>query len=198
MKILFLSGDVSKGLKKWLERKEEDVVYRENKITIDDVRSISPDFIVSYNCRYIISKEIIDCVNGNAINLHISFLPYNRGANPNVWSFLEGTPKGVTIHYIDEHIDTGDIIAQREVYIDEEIETLKSSYEILHREIQELFKEIWNKVKYGDIVPVPQPQTGTLHFTNELIDLETLLKEKGWDTPIKEFKKQYNMRVNNR
>lgn len=198
MKILFLGGDLTKELKNWLEHKEEDVIYKDNKITIDDVRFIAPDFIVSYNYRYIIPRKIIDCVNGNAINLHISFLPYNRGAYPNIWSFLEDTPKGVTIHYIDEYIDTGDIIVQREVFIDEEIETLKSSYEILHREIQELFKEIWDKVKHGDITPVPQPRNGTLHFAKEFIDLEQLIQEKGWDTPIKEFKKQYNMRASNR
>ena len=198
MKILFLGGGLSEELTNWLKHKGEDVIYKDNKIMIDDVRFISPDFIVSYNYRYIIPKKIIDCVNGNAINMHISFLPYNRGANPNVWSILEDTPKGVTIHYIDEYIDTGDIIVQKEVFIDEEIETLKSSYEILHREIQELFKENWDNIKNGDITPVPQPRKGTLHFTKEFLDIERLIQEEGWDTPIKEFKKQYNMRVNNR
>ncbi len=198
MKILFLGGGSSEELTNWLKHKGEDIIYKDNKITIDDVRFISPDFIVSYNYRYIIPKEIIDCVNGNAINMHISFLPYNRGANPNVWSFLEDTPKGVTIHYIDEYIDTGDIIVQREVFIDEEIETLKSSYGRLHREIQKLFKENWDNIKSGEVTPVAQPRKGTLHFTKEFLDLEQFIQEKGWDTRIKEFKKQYNMRVNNR
>ena len=198
MKILFLGGGLSEELTNWLKHQGEDIIYKDNKITIDDVRFITPDFIVSYNYRYIISKEIIDCVKGNAINMHISFLPYNRGANPNVWSFLEDTPKGVTIHYIDEYIDTGDIIVQREVFIDEEIETLKSSYEILHRDIQKLFKENWDNIKSEEITPVPQSRKGTLHFTKEFLDLEQLIQEKGWDTPIKEFKKQYNMRASNR
>ena len=64
--------------------------------------------------------------------MHISLLPWNRGYHPNIWSFLEDTPKGVTIHYINEGIDTGDIIVQKEIVIDEDKETLKSSYEILH------------------------------------------------------------------
>ncbi len=150
MRILFLGGNFAKDIAGWLEQ-QEDVVYKEGKVNIDDVKNICPDFIISYNYKYIIPKEIIDCVNGNAINLHISFLPYNRGAHPNIWSFLEDTPKGVTIHYIDEGIDTGDIIVQKEVFIDEEKETLKSSYEILHREIQELFKENWEKIKTSGI-----------------------------------------------
>ena len=39
-------------------------------------------------------------------------LPYNRGKNPNVWPIIDGTPAGVTLHYIDSGIDTGEIIHQ--------------------------------------------------------------------------------------
>ena len=158
MKILFLGGNLARTLADWMESQGEEVIYREDKITTDDVKKVNPDFIVSYNYKYIISKEIIECVGGKAVNLHISLLPWNRSYHPNVWSFLDDTPKGVTIHYIDAGIDTGDIIIQKGVYIDEDKETLKSSYEILHREIQALFKENWNKIKNGEIAP--QKQTG--------------------------------------
>ena len=47
------------------------------------------------------------------INLHIGYLPYNRGAHPNFWSFMDNTPTGVTIHEIDKNIDTGKIIYQK-------------------------------------------------------------------------------------
>ncbi|MCL0081308.1 hypothetical protein M1N64_03665 [Peptococcaceae bacterium] len=50
----------------------------------------------------------MDKFQGRAINLHISFLPWNRGADPNFWSFIENAPVGVSIHYLDEGIDTGD------------------------------------------------------------------------------------------
>ena len=39
------------------------------------------------------------------VNLHISYLPFNRGSHPNYWSFVENTPKGVSIHEIDEQIE---------------------------------------------------------------------------------------------
>ena len=73
------------------------------------------EMIISYGYRHIIKKSIIEYVKGNIINLHISYLPWNRGADPNLWSFLENSPKGVTIHYIDEGIDTGDIITQKKI-----------------------------------------------------------------------------------
>ena len=38
--------------------------------------------------------------------MHISYLPFNRGAHPNYWSFKDNSPKGVTIHFIDNGIDT--------------------------------------------------------------------------------------------
>ena len=190
MKTLFLGRNIARDIADWMMSQGEEVIYREDKITADDVKELSPDFIISYNYKYIISKEIIDYVKGKAINLHISFLPYNRGSHPNIWSFLEATPKGVTIHYVNEGIDTGDIIVQKEVFIDEDKETLKSSYEILHREIRALFKENWDKIKNSEIVPITQ-MGGGLHYKRESIKFEPFLKEKGWDTPIREFKELY-------
>jgi methionyl-tRNA formyltransferase len=192
MKILFLGGgDLSKDLANWLKQHGEEVVYTEKKINLEDVLTIKPEFIVSYNYKYIISKEIINYVKGKAVNLHISYLPYNRGAHPNVWSFLEDTPKGVTIHYIDEGIDTGDILLQKEIFIDEEKETLKSSYNILHNEIQILFKENWQKIKEGKIESRKQIGKGSIHYKKDFILFEPLIMEKGWDTPIKELKEKW-------
>ena len=133
MIILFLGGNLSKTLSNWLISIGEDVAYTEEKININFVKKINPEFIISYNYRYIISGEIIKFVNNKVINLHISYLPYNKGAYPNVWSFFENTPKGVTIHYVDGGIDTGDIIVQKEVFINEDRETLRSSYEIFNQ-----------------------------------------------------------------
>ena len=196
MRIIFLGGNSSRGLSDWLEAQGEEVIYKVEKITIKHVRDASADLIVSYNYRYIISKEIINCVNGNAVNLHISLLPYNKGADPNIWSFLEDTPKGVTIHYIDAGIDTGDIILQKQVYIDEDKETLKSSYEILHEEIKELFKKEWRRIKYGAITPLPQPQGGSFHLKKDLIGFERVIQESGWGASIIELKKKYATWIN--
>ena len=158
MKILFLGGNLSKSIFDWLILIGEDAIYTEEKINIDFIKKINPDFMISYNYKYKISSDIIKFMNNKIINLHISYLPYNKGTYPNIWSFLENTPRGVTIHYIDEGVDTGDIILQKKVIFDEDKETLKSSYEILHREIQTLFKENWERIKKEQIKP--KKQTG--------------------------------------
>jgi len=44
-------------------------------------------------------------------------LPYNKGSHPNFWSFIENSPKGVSIHEIDEGIDTGKLIASKKLLL---------------------------------------------------------------------------------
>ncbi len=193
MKILFLSNnEISNNLIYWLRNiaKEEIILY-DKPINIEFLKKIKPNFIISYNYKFIIKREIINCMKNNIINLHISLLPWNRGADPNVWSFLEDTPKGVTIHRIDAGIDTGPILVQKEVYIDENTETLKSSYEKLHKEIQELFKIKWNDIKNKKLKVTPQDSRGSMHYVKDFKKIEHLISDKGWDIPIKEFKNRY-------
>lgn len=192
MKILFLGGNQhSLELFEWLKEIVEDVVYTEEQVNLEYMKSISPDFIISYNYKHIIPRDVVRAYCPRIINLHISFLPYNRGAYPNVWSFLEDTPKGVTIHLVDEGVDTGDILLQREVFIDEEKETLRSSYLKLHREIQKLFKENWDRIKNMEIKPLKQHGGGSVHYRREYAIFEPFIREKGWDTPIRELKERY-------
>ena len=60
----------------------------------------------------IITQPLIGLPRCGFINTHPSFLPYNRGKNYNFWVLLEQVPFGATLHFVDEGIDSGDIIAQ--------------------------------------------------------------------------------------
>ena len=68
-----------------------------------------------------------------AVNLHVSYLPWNRGADPNFWSIVEGTPKGITIHKMNYALDKGDIIIQQPIQEFPDTETLETSYNHLHQ-----------------------------------------------------------------
>ena len=83
--------------------------------TLAAIRNLQPDLGISILFNYILKKEFLSLFPLGCVNLHPSFLPYNRGQYPNVWSIVEGTPSGVTFHYIDEGIDTGHIISQERV-----------------------------------------------------------------------------------
>lgn len=183
LKILFL-GPESSPVFQWLLHQGEDITSTGEKISAEYISKNKFNFLISYGYRHILKKEILDLFPNRAINLHISYLPYNRGADPNFWSFIDGTPKGVTIHYIDEGIDTGDIIVQKELFFDSDKETLGSSYQKLQCEIQNLFFENWELIKAMKNVRVPQVGEGTTHRVKDKEHFMHILAEDGWDTKV--------------
>ncbi len=98
------------------------------------------DLVVSYTYRYLIPEELLQIFHFNVVNLHNSFLPWNRGADPNLWSIVSDCPRGVTLHYVSSGLDKGDIIAQRLVPLSSE-DTLKTSYDTLDRAAREQFQD---------------------------------------------------------
>src|SRR4249920_3718709 len=113
MKILFLTNNsVSAPLAEWLSSRPErnEVIVHQEKLTAEDLRMVQPELVISYSYKHILKQEVLDVLPAKFINLHISFLPFNRGADPNAWSFLEDTPKGVSIHLIDHGVDTGRVL----------------------------------------------------------------------------------------
>ena len=181
-KILFLGEENSPSLK-WLRNIGEPVIQTANKIELSFIQKENVVFLVSHGYRHIISKNILDQLQHRAINLHISLLPWNKGADPNFWSFVDNTPKGVTIHYLDAGIDTGDIIVQQEVVFNSSRETLATTYHQLQVAIQNLFKENWKSIKNESCSRRPQQSKGSLHKQKDKVALNHLLN-KGWDTSI--------------
>lgn len=188
--LLFLTNnDNTEGLYRWLKEREKLVYRITNKLTAEMVRQLEPSFVVSFNYRHLIPREVLDLLPGRVINLHTSLLPCNRGSAPNFFSFLENTPKGVTIHQVAAGLDTGDILCQREIEFDESSETFASTYDRLLEEMQQLFCENWEKIKGGEIQPRPQPAGGTAHKMREL---EAIREEFpfSWNDNIAAFKKR--------
>ena len=181
MKILFLSPYQS-SLKAYLESFGDRVWQSRDPIDRDYVVRQGVDLLVSYGYRHIIGGDVLDRLDGRAVNLHISYLPWNRGAHPNLWSFIEDTPKGVTIHFIDSGIDTGDIVAQREVSFTG-TETLATSYEHLGDKIEALFHEVWPAIRNGTARRRKQQGPGSYHSAKDLERVAHLLTD-GWNTPL--------------
>ncbi len=186
MNVLVL-GKVPSPLAPILKKNGCRVIEYDAQVDIDFLRKHSLDFVVSYGYRHVVRKFILDYFREKVINLHISLLPWNRGADPNLWSFLEDTPKGITIHYMDEGLDTGDIIAQKEVFFESEGETLATTYEKLNEEIAGVFAQHWPFIMRGDAKGQKQPQGGSFHRIKDKKKFEYLLLEKGWNTPVREL-----------
>lgn len=136
--------------------------------TLETIRQLRPDIGVSVFYGYILRRALLDLLPAGCINLHPAFLPYNRGAHPNVWSIVDGTPAGATLHYIDEGVDTGDIIAQRPVPVDP-TDTGETLYRKLERASLDLFRDAWPDIRVGRARRTPQPRgEGTSHRVRDL------------------------------
>lgn len=142
------------------------------------IKTLNPDIGISAFYGYILKRETLDLFPKECINIHPALLPYNKGAYPNVWSILDGTPAGVTIHYIDEGIDTGDIIAQREVSV-KFTDTGYKLYQKLEKASVQLFKETWPLIREGRGKRQKQdPSSGTHHYTVDVEAIDRIDLEK--------------------
>lgn len=184
MRILFL-GNNDSPLISFLKRCGESVVSTADPISVAAILAGKHDFLISYGFRHILKEDVLSFFPNRAINLHISLLPWNRGADPNLWSFLENTPKGVTIHCLDKGVDTGNILIQREVDIPKN-STLRSSYDLLQNEIQNLFCANWEGLKAGTIPGRRQSGASSVHRLKDKLAHQSALR-LGFDTPVQEI-----------
>ena len=184
MKVLLL-GEKCSLINVFLLSSGHDTYIYTDKLSKDDTEGY--DFIISFGYRHIIRQEIIDLFPDKIINMHISLLPYNKGADPNLWSYLENSPKGVTIHKIDKGLDTGDIILQKKVQDDIENDTLKTSYDRLIQEIVKLFADNAEDILNNKITAHKEQGTGTIHYLKDKEKYIYLLESAGYDTPVKEL-----------
>ena len=107
---------MQKGLKIYQPTK-----IKNNEEIIEEIKKLNPDVICVVAYGKILPKEIIAIPRLGCINVHASLLPQYRGAAPIQWAVLNGDKKtGVTTMYMDEGMDTGDMILKQEVDIGEE------------------------------------------------------------------------------
>lgn len=163
MRILCLyNNPCARELFDWLSGQGHEIWPCSERLTARWCEEKDFDLAVSYTYRFVLDGRILKALKYNAVNLHNSFLPWNRGADPNLWSIREGTPRGVTLHYMDEALDKGYIIAQKFV-TDGDEETLSGSYRNLDRAAKELFKEAFRYYEYWDSLKKKALGAGSYH-----------------------------------
>lgn len=162
--MVFADGDVGLSCVKYLIEtrvniidtivvtNESSLVFKElNQLDLESTNIIFVQDVDQYkfnNIEYflllwwpfILKEEVIKIPKIGVINTHPSLLPFNRGKNYNFWNLVEDVPFGVTLHFINEGIDSGDIIFQKEIVKTWE-DNGKTLYEKAQREMVKLFKE---------------------------------------------------------
>ena len=120
------------------------------------LRDAELDYIVLVHLQLMIPPEMLAVPRHGVLNLHPAYLPHNRGWHTPSWAILDGTPFGATLHFLDERIDCGDIVHQRQLDV-EPADTADSLYrKALDLEF-EVFREAWPALAARTYQRRPQP-----------------------------------------
>lgn len=144
---------------------------------IEQARSYSSDLFVSMSFNQIFRKEIINVPRLKTINCHAGKLPFYRGRNILNWAIInDETEFGITVHYIDEGIDTGDIILQNTYPISDQ-DDYSTLLSIAHEECATLLVQAIKQIQNGKATRTNQKNIhptgfycGKRGFGDEVID----------------------------
>ncbi|MBW4612485.1 MAG: hypothetical protein KME21_04255 [Desmonostoc vinosum HA7617-LM4] len=185
---ILVAGVLSDKVLPALEKYDDEIIVwdlTQGKIKVDFLKAEKINFIISSGYSYIFPASVIE--HCPIVNLHPSFLPWNRGPFPNFWSWLTDSPKGVTVHYIDAGIDTGDIIAQKKLDSLHDGMTLHQTNWATIEAVVELFIETWPLIREGKNQRYPQLGQGSYHTFKDIIPFQDVLINSSPDTPIREL-----------
>lgn len=131
---------------------------------INDIQNLDrPDLIITLEYDKILDPTILAIPRMGTINMHFSPLPYHRGYFPVIWSLMEDQEAGVTLHWVNEQVNGGSIIAQRTISIGKD-DTSFSLYLKLSKIGMDLFKSYLPKVMRGTSPKIKQEEeAGSYH-----------------------------------
>jgi methionyl-tRNA formyltransferase len=151
------------------------------------IRDTRPDVVFSFYYRKMIPKAILDIPRIGAFNLHGSLLPQYRGRCPVNWVLIAGEERtGVTLHFMVEKPDAGDIVAQKEVPIAFEDDVF-SVYMKLVGAARELMQDVLPDLQAGTFTRIVQtgpssyfggrkPEDGLIDWTKDSLSIYNLTR----------------------
>ena len=121
---------------------------------------------------YIVDKPFLDALGIGCVNAHPAALPLNRGCHFSFWGIMDGTPHGASIHWIDEGLDSGDIVDQ----LTFEDDGFMTAAQVM-KKAEALCVELWEKnlpaIIDGTAPRRPQSE-GSYHAKSEIAEASTL------------------------
>ena len=152
---------------------------------LDDwIKSLSPDLIVVFSMSSLLKRKIFDIPKHGTINLHPAYLPDYRGPNPCFWQYLnmEMQP-GVTVHYINDGEDDGDIIFQDRVTIPIGIKSPERLDKLVGELGVSLITRSLDAIENGTAPRIKQPKTSSTIRARNLKpeEHESIIDWNNWD-----------------
>ncbi|MEG2348202.1 MAG: methionyl-tRNA formyltransferase [Clostridia bacterium] len=135
----------------------QPVKLKKNEEVLNILKSLNPDIIAVVAYGKILPKEVLEIPKLGSINVHGSLLPKYRGAAPMQWAIINGEQKtGITTMFMDEGMDTGDMLLKEEIEIKKE-----DNFETIHDKMKELGARLLvatlDKVVDGSYIRIKQP-----------------------------------------
>ncbi|KZO01620.1 methionyl-tRNA formyltransferase [Bacillus badius] len=137
-----------------------------NSEELQQIIHLKPDVIVTAAYGQLLPNELLDAPKFGCINVHASLLPELRGGAPIHYAILQGKKKtGITIMYMAEKLDAGDIISQTEVII-EETDHVGSLHDKLSEAGSRLLAETLPKLLADEVSPKKQDESQATFASN--------------------------------
>lgn len=155
---------------------------------LDRLRELNPDLIVVIAFGQILRKEVLDLPKYGCVNVHVSLLPKYRGAAPINWAIINGEEKtGVTTMFMDEGLDTGDIIKTREFRLDDEINAgqlhdimMEEGADVLSQTVKAIEDGTAERIRQNDdestYAPMMDRNLGHIDFKKSAVSIHNLVR----------------------
>jgi methionyl-tRNA formyltransferase len=172
-------------IRDFLVAKGNNVECTSDPIDLELTQRLKIEFILSSGYGPIIKPPVVRAFPEKILNLHATYLPYGKGIGTTFFAIFEGVPTGVSIHFIDESIDTGAVLKRKKVEY-KKTDTLRTFYDVLLKETEALFFDSWEEIISGECKPLPQSTFNISVPYRSRIDSERFmdLLPLKWDTPL--------------
>jgi methionyl-tRNA formyltransferase len=144
-----------------------------------ELRAASTDLIVSVSCPQIFQQELIDLPAHGCLNVHGALLPSYRGVLPSFWMLANGARRaGVSIYFVNEQIDAGDLCAQSSFPIEPD-DTLDSLLRRSKAVAADLLLGAIRSIEAGTITRVPLDTAGGSYYSWPDADAVARMRAQG-------------------
>ena len=180
----------NESIRKKLCEQGFEVIVSPDPYDADSVDEFSPDIILSSGYDRLLRPKTIQKYSQRIINLHAAYLPWARGIGTTLFATILRYPYGVSVHFINEGLDTGNLIARKIVQTEQD-DTLRTFYSKLLSATEDLFFESFPKIVSGQTNGVPQEELGEINTNRSRLQFESVMDicPNGYDTLIADLEK---------
>ena len=180
----------NESIRKKLCEQGFEVIVSPDPYDADSVDEFSPDIILSSGYDRLLRPNTIQKYSQRIINLHAAYLPWARGIGTTLFATILRYPYGVSVHFINEGLDTGNLIARKIVQTEQD-DTLRTFYSKLLSATEDLFFESFPKIVSGQTNGVPQEELGEINTNRSRLQFESVMDicPNGYDTLIVDLEK---------